>query len=146
MNDKLFECMRLTLANLFVLYFKTHSFHWNVTGVQFSQMHDFFGKLYEELHGAVDPLAEQIRINGAFAPRTLAELYKPSTINETALAGNNATAMLAELARDNDEVVRNYTECISIAKSLNNEGLVDYLGGRIDAHKKIGWMIKSHLE
>jgi starvation-inducible DNA-binding protein len=138
--------MKMTLANLFVLYFKAHSFHWNVTGLQFSQMHDFFGKLYEELHGAVDPLAEQIRINGSFAPRTLAELYEPTTINETSLTGNNIAAMLAELAKGNEEVVKNYTECISIAKSLNNEGLIDYLAGRIDAHKKIGWMIKSHLE
>jgi len=38
--------LRVVLANTFVMYFKTHSYHWNVEGVLFSLYHDFFGDLY----------------------------------------------------------------------------------------------------
>jgi len=59
--DELIDQMKVVLADTFAMYLKAHMFHWNVTGPNFPQLHEFFGDLYEELHGAVDPIAEQIR-------------------------------------------------------------------------------------
>jgi starvation-inducible DNA-binding protein len=55
--DKLLATLRIAIGNTFTMYFKSHSYHWNVEGMLFSEFHAFFGDLYLDLHGAVDPLA-----------------------------------------------------------------------------------------
>ena len=74
MDDSLIDQAKKVLADTFVMYMKAHSYHWNVIGPDFPQLHDFFGNLYEELHGAIDPLAEHIRALDAFAPGTLIQI------------------------------------------------------------------------
>jgi starvation-inducible DNA-binding protein len=45
--DELQTALKKVLANTFVMYFKTHTYHWNVEGMFFPQLHEFFGNLYE---------------------------------------------------------------------------------------------------
>ena len=47
------------LADTWVLYGKTHGFHWNVTGPMFNSLHTMFETQYNELALAVDEIAEQ---------------------------------------------------------------------------------------
>ncbi|WP_164662997.1 Dps family protein, partial [Pseudomonas viridiflava] len=49
------------LSDTYVLYLKTHNFHWNVTGPMFRPLHLLFEELYTELATAVDSIAERIR-------------------------------------------------------------------------------------
>ena len=53
---ELTDLMKRVLANTFSMYLKSHNFHWNVEGMLFSELHDFFGDLYTELWNAVDPI------------------------------------------------------------------------------------------
>lgn len=144
--EQLLQQLNKILANTFVMYFKAHSFHWNVEGIHFSQYHDFFGDLYKELHGAVDPLAEEMRALGAYAPTTLTEMYSKKTVSEAGIVGNEVTTMLAMLLSDNEEILRNLNEAFAMADSLNEQGLADFLAGRIDTHKKHGWMIRASMK
>ena len=57
--DKLIASLKVVLGNTFIMYFKSHSYHWNVEGHHFRQFHDFFGEIYDDVYGAVDPLAEE---------------------------------------------------------------------------------------
>ena len=59
-------------ADTFALYSKAHFYHWNVEGPDFVQYHEFLGELYEELFGAVDPLAEHVRKLDSYAPVLIA--------------------------------------------------------------------------
>ena len=56
------------LADTYVLYGKTHGFHWNVTGPMFNTLHLMFEQHYTEAATAVDLIAERIRALG-FAAR-----------------------------------------------------------------------------
>lgn len=127
------------------MYFKAHSFHWNVEGVHFSQYHDFFGDLYQELHGAVDPLAEEMRALGAYAPTTLTEMYSKKTVSEAGIVGNEVRVMLSMLQEDNEEIIKNLNEAFDMADEAGEQGLADFIAGRIDSHKKHGWMIRASL-
>ncbi|MEQ8235115.1 MAG: ferritin-like domain-containing protein, partial [Gammaproteobacteria bacterium] len=49
------------LADSYTLYLKTHNYHWNVTGPQFTTLHTLFETHYSELALAVDQIAERIR-------------------------------------------------------------------------------------
>lgn len=143
--EELVSSMHKCLANTFVAYFKAHAFHWNVEGIHFPTYHDFFGDLYGDLHGAVDPIAEEIRALGAYAPSGLNEMYASSTISDSSLKGDSVKEMLASLLMDNNVILDCLNTSFAQATALNQQGLADFLAGRIDTHKKHGWMLSSSL-
>lgn len=53
-SKKIADALQKVLADSFVLYFKTHSFHWNVTGAHFKSLHDLFEEQYTEVWEAND--------------------------------------------------------------------------------------------
>lgn len=143
--EELVISLRKCTANTFVMYFKTHAFHWNVEGIHFSQYHDFFSDLYDDLFGAVDPLAENIRKLGAYAPTGLNELYTHSTIGDSNLKGDSVKEMLASLVMDNDTVLGCLKETFALATAANKQGLANFLADRIDTHEKHGWQLRASL-
>ena len=141
--EELVKSMRVCLSNTFVLYFKAHAFHWNVEGIHFPTYHGFFGDFYADLYGAVDPTAEEIRALGVYAPTGLNELYKDATISDSVLTGNDVPSMLQELIVGNNVILSNLLNAFTIATKANQQGLADFLAGRIDIHKKHKWMLES---
>ena len=78
------ELSRL-LADTYVLYGKTHGFHWNVTGPMFNTLHLMFMDQYTELWNSLDVIAERIRALGVLAPyggSTLAGLASTKEVTE----------------------------------------------------------------
>jgi starvation-inducible DNA-binding protein len=142
--DDLIKGLKEVHANTFLMYFKAHAFHWNIEGKNFPQYHTFFGDLYEELFAAVDPIAEQIRALDSYAPKSLAEMYNHATINEQSdITGNELQKMLNSLLEDNTEVISSLNKAFSLADEANEQGLADLIAGRIDTHKKHGWMLRA---
>jgi len=137
--------LRVVLANTFVMYFKTHSYHWNVEGVLFSLYHDFFGDLYSELHGAVDDIAEHIRKVDGYAPISISNLLDAGTLPEDMVKPVDVRGMLNNLLTANDEVMESLNKSFAVAESIGNQGLMDFLAGRIDTHSKHRWVIRSSL-
>ena len=144
--DELVAQLRTSMANTFVMYFKTHGFHWNVEGIHFSQYHEFFHELYEDLYGAIDPLAENIRKLGEYAPKSLADMYRFSTLTESDIVGTDVKEMLNSLLTDNTEVLSSLSKTFTLANTANEQGLANFIAERIDQHKKHGWQIKSSLK
>ena len=72
------------LADTWVLYGKTHGFHWNVTGPMFTSLHGMFDTQYNELWDSLDEIAERIRALGMTAPFGDSTLTKLASIQEAA--------------------------------------------------------------
>jgi starvation-inducible DNA-binding protein len=128
------------------MYFKTQSYHWNVEGMFFPLFHDFFGDIYQEVYGAVDPLAEELRSLNEYAPLSLDELHGNATIKEDAVRPVLIRDMLENLQQANQEVLDSLNKVFALATSEKEQGLADFIGARIDAHKKHDWMIRSSLK
>jgi len=139
------ETSKQALSNTFVMYFKAQSYHWNVEGINFPQMHEFFGDLYEELSDAVDPFAEQIRALGEYAPKNLDEIFRLKTIDGDNVATTTA-AMVADLLTANDQSIVTLNKLFGELDAAGEQGFADFVAGRLDAHKKHGWMLKSILK
>jgi starvation-inducible DNA-binding protein len=139
------ETSKQAMANTFVMYFKAQAYHWNVEGINFPQMHEFFGNLYEELQGAVDPFAEQIRALGEYAPKNLDEIFKLKTIDGDNVA-TTASAMVADLLIANNQSIVTLNKLFGELDAAGEQGFADFVAGRLDAHKKHGWMLKSILK
>lgn len=137
--------LRTVLADTFAFYFRAHSFHWNVTGVLFYPMHQYFGGLYNELFAAVDPIAEQIRALQELAPASVFELLEPSIINPTDTTPGTVREMIAELLTYNDQVLSDLYKAHDAAESEKHDGVVNFIEDRIDKHAKIAWQLRAHL-
>ena len=140
--DTLIEIMRKVLADTFAMYLKAHNYHWNVEGSNFPQYHEFFGNLYEELHGAIDPIAEEIRALNAYAPGSFSRFLELTEI-EDELSIPNGLEMARRLSSDNEKVLATLNMAFKLADEFDQQGLADFIAGRLDTHKKHGWMLRS---
>lgn len=144
--DELKLALKILLADTFVMYFKAHSYHWNVEGIEFSQYHDFFGDLYEEVYGSIDTTAEELRALDEYAPMSISEMYDFKTIEEDTTRPILLVDMLTNLQTANNAIIGNLNKLFALATEQNEQGVADFAAGRIDTHKKHGWMLRSSLK
>lgn len=142
MNETLVQQMKVVLASTFAFYLKAHNFHWNVEGPNFNDYHGFFGKIYEEVWGAVDAIAEEIRSLDSYAPGSLSRFSQLSKVDDQ-INIPNAKAMITELHSDNRLLIAELNKAFRLADDADKQGLADFLAGRIDAHEKHSWMLRA---
>jgi starvation-inducible DNA-binding protein len=133
------------LADTYVLYLKTHSFHWNVEGPMFQTLHQMFMEQYTETWNAVDLIAERIRSLGEYAPGTYREYARLARIKETE-GVPRAEEMVQLLIEGQEAVVRTAREALSVADAANDQPTLDLLTQRMQIHEKNAWMLRSLLK
>jgi starvation-inducible DNA-binding protein len=133
------------LADTYVLYLKTHSFHWNVEGPMFQTLHQMFMVQYTETWNAIDLIAERIRSLGEYAPGTYREYARLTRIKETE-GVPRAEEMIRLLIEGQEAVVRTAREALSVADEANDQPTLDLLTQRMQVHEKNAWMLRSLLK
>ncbi|WP_246068243.1 Dps family protein [Fodinibius sediminis] len=133
------------LADSYMLYLKTHNYHWNVTGELFHSLHEQFEEQYTELAEAIDEIAERIRSLGYRAPGTFEEFNELTSIKEDT-EEPEALEMVRRLALGNEQVLRTARQALKPANEAEDEATIDLLTRRLDVHSKTAWMLRSHLE
>jgi len=142
--DELQKALKIAFASEFSFYLKAHNYHWNVTGPFFSQLHDLFGKIYEEVYQSIDQFAEEIRSAGAFVPASYTRFSMLTRIeDETAVSDDGD--MIQELLEDSDRMVKILKMVFDLATREGEEGLADFLANRMDAHRKHSWMLRATI-
>ena len=144
--EKLIAGLKLALGNTFIMYFKAHSYHWNVEGMFFTQFHDFFGDIYEDVYGAVDPLAEELRKLDAYAPISVEEIHSYKTIGEDDTKPITAADMCTNLLVANTEVLACLTPLFDEATAQKQQGLANFIADRMDKHKKFEWQLRATIK
>jgi len=144
--DELKAILKITMANNFVMYFKSHSYHWNVEGIMFSQFHVFFENLYQDLWAVADTYAEEMRALDEYAPISIDAMFKASTIDEDNTKPADVKVMLQNLQSANDEIITNLNKLFTTATKASEQGLANLAADRLDQHKKHGWMLRSFLK
>ena len=143
--EELVEKMKVVLASTYAFGLKAQNFHWNVEGPNFFQYHDLFAKLYDDVHGAVDQIAEEIRTLNAYAPASFIRYQQLSVIaDETTIP--EAMSMISKLNDDNTKVIGVLTEAFLAAEAAKVVGLANFLQDRIDIHSKHGWMLRATMK
>ena len=140
--NELVEALKSLHASNFALYLKAHNFHWNVEGDDFPMYHSFFSDYYEEVFDATDVIAELIRTLDEYAPGSLSEFLKRSSVKDE--TGHLTTdQMIRILFADNQSVIAELTAAYKIAERFSEFGISNALQDRITAHKKHAWMLRS---
>ena len=136
------DTLRKVISDAYLLYFKAHTFHWNVEGPDFVQYHDFLGEFYEEVFNSIDSYAELIRTLDQYAPTSLKRLVDMSEILE-AEGIPDAVSMIKTIKRDNDQFLATLVQAYDEAEKASEFGVSNFLQDRIQAHEKHAWMLRA---
>lgn len=142
----LLSALKEVLADAEVLSVKAHGYHWNVVGADFSQYHDLFGEIYDDVYESVDPIAENLRKLGEQAPASLREFLQMTSISDNNI-GISAPSMMAEdLAAANRVMLRTLQRAFDAASAANEQGIADFIAGRIDMQQKWDWQLTASMQ
>lgn len=143
--EELQKTAKIVFASEFSFYLKAHNFHWNVEGPDFLQYHDLFGKIYEEVYDSIDDFAEKIRSLGTYMPGSYTRFSVLSKIeDETDILSKDQ--MVASLAEDNEKMIKLLKILFDLSEQNGEHGFSDFIAGRMDAHRKHGWMLKASMK
>lgn len=132
--------LAVILSDTVAYKFAAQGYHWNVKGPNFYQFHEFFGELYEDAEGAIDPTAENIRKLGFDAPYSLGDFLSLATYEPRIVTGD-PIEMARVLYEMNCNFVNTLTMAFQTANAMNNQGIADFLAGRLDIHQKFCWQL-----
>lgn len=135
------------LANNYVLYLKTHNFHWNVVGPMFQPLHSLFEGQYIDLWNAGDTIAERVRALGFRVPASYVDFSKLSKIKEVVgIRIVKAKEMISQLVHDQEVMIRLARDLLPEVEEVDDQVSVDLLSERMEVHEKNAWMLRSFLE
>jgi starvation-inducible DNA-binding protein len=141
----LVERLKTVLASAFSLYLKAHNYHWNVTGPNFGEYHNFFSDYYTAVHASVDLYAEHIRILDAYAPGSLKRFSELTMISDE-VSIPSPKFMFIRIASDNMLFIDELKSVCNMADEMGERGLVATLETQIQYHEKMQWMLKAYAD
>jgi starvation-inducible DNA-binding protein len=130
------------LGDVVVFYFRAHGYHWNVEGQDFSQYHGLFQTIYEDVYSSIDPIAENIRKLGEYAPFKLDSFLSLSTLDDSRVP-TDPRSMAADLLSANVNVLEKIMSAFKAATDANEQGIANLLAERQDMHQKWSWQLKA---
>lgn len=137
------EALSHVLADEHILYNKTRSYHWNVEGPQFMELHKMYEEQYTTLAEIIDGIAERIRSIGHYAEGRLKELLKLASLEEPPVS-TRPEEQLSSLEDDHETLINNMRKLIKeFDEAYKDVGSSDFLTGLLQQHEKIAWMLRS---
>jgi len=140
----LVDSLAKLLADVATLYIKAQGAHWNVVGPDFTQYHDLFEEIYEDVYKSIDPIAENIRKLNAPAPAELREMALMASQMPVA-DDYDPESLASALYAANELVLRSIMNAFAEANKLNEQGIANFLAERQDMHQKWSWQLRSSL-
>jgi starvation-inducible DNA-binding protein len=142
----LVDDLKTLLATEYAFVIKAQFFHWNVEGSDFAQLHKFFGKIYQEVYeNSIDQTAEFIRIMDDYTPGSFERFVELSLI-QGQIKIPRARLMINELLADSQTMIDLLNQCFDSAEQEDQQGIADFVAGRIDAMGKHRWMLRSFIK
>ena len=145
--ERLVHELNAILANNTLLAVKTKNYHWNVTGIQFNELHKFFEKQYNQLAQFQDEVAERIRQLGGRPLGNMQQFIAHATLREEERDKLDAISMLRSLLADHEEVIKQMRETVEASEEkYGDAGTADFVTGLMEEHEKMAWMIRAMCE
>lgn len=135
--------LKVLQADATVLYFKSRSYHWNVTGKQFFQLHALFEKFYGEIAEVGDSLAERLRAMGDSPAFTVAEQLRVAELHED--PSPESVRMVPFLLADLEKMTRSLRDLSKAAQHVGDVATINLADSIADKNEKTIWMLRVYL-
>ena len=143
--EKLYKILSDTHATLFLLFFKTWTFHWNVTGSDFYQLHLLFGEQYTKMFEEIDRLSEHMRYLGMSPVPTLNRMVEVANIEE-AQVNVKGTQMVSALLEDNQKLIEMLKEISDEAEEQESLATANLVQDLMESHGSFVYKLRSIQE
>lgn len=138
------EALQQVTYDLIALQHNVHQAHWNVQGIEFYQLHEFYGELYSSLAPFIDAAAERKLALGEPADGRLMQSAENADIEpiDEGYLGDRATLETIEknYATMSSEL---YSAIEATSDDLVTQDLLIGFAHTIDKHF---WQVRAHLE
>jgi len=138
------QALSKALADTYAVYQKTHGYHWNVRGPNFSSLHGLFMEQYTEQWNALDEIAERIRALGELAPQSASAFGNLTSIKDGD-PEKDWEGMVSDLAADQAAVIATLRDVVELGEKAGDAVSVDLATQRLTAHEKHAWMLRATL-
>ena len=143
MNDLIKKLAEVFGTN-FVAYYRSHVAHVNITGRNFYSDHKLLQKVYENLQGNIDTLAEFQRTLETFMPESLADVMDLTAIPDDMVMGDS-DALLRLVCEDLQTLVALYRELETEAEMAGQDQIANFAQDQETVLTKQIWMITSTI-
>ncbi|PIB31947.1 DNA starvation/stationary phase protection protein [Gaetbulibacter sp. 5U11] len=130
------------LADYNIYYQKLRSFHWNVLGKNFFDLHEKFENMYNEAKLKVDEIAERILTLRHHPVSKFSDYLKISSLSEASSLITDQE-MIEELLNDHKTMLAQMSQVLSKAEVAGDEGTIDLIGAYIRELEKSSWMLNA---
>jgi starvation-inducible DNA-binding protein len=129
------------LADIFALYLKTKNFHWHMSGPHFRDFHLLLDEQAAQIHDMTDPAAERARKIGGTTLRSIGDIVRHQRIADNDADYVAPQDMLAELASDNRQLVRELRSLHATCDEHNDVATASLIENWIDETERRAWFL-----
>lgn len=134
------------LADTITLHELYKKYHWQVAGPTFYQLHLLFDKHADEMHHAVDLIAERIQMLGGVSYGMPFDVAENTKIERPPLGVEGVPAMLARTVNAHATIIHTIREGIALTMDNKDYGTNDLLmSNLLRMHEMHVWFISQHL-
>src|ERR1700755_2514340 len=133
--------LRTLLADVFALYVKTKNFHWHMSGPHFRDYHLLLDDQGEQIFAMTDDIAERARKIGGTTLRSITDISEHQRLQDNNADFVAPKEMLAELAEDNQQLVKFLRATHEICDQHNDVATASLIENWIDETERRTWFL-----
>lgn len=130
------------LANYHIYYQNLRSFHWNIKGENFFELHTKFEELYNDARIKIDEIAERI-LTLRHRPMSTLTAYLESAKIEEHHGKLADREMVLAILENHKILITDFRKTIKAAAKAGDEGTVDMIGSFLESIEKSSWMLDA---
>ena len=130
------------LSDYHMYYQKLRSFHWNILGKNFFDLHEQFEDMYNDAQIKIDEIAERILTLRHHPVSKFSDYIKIATVQEES-AMISDQKMIETLLNDHKVILAQMSSVIDSAENAGDEGTIDLVGAYIRELEKTSWMLNA---
>jgi len=130
------------LADYHLYYQKLRTFHWNILGKNFFDLHVKFEDMYNEAQLKIDEIAERILTLRHHPMSKLSDYLNTSSLKEVSGMTTDQD-MVETLLDDHKLILSQMSTVLNCANIAGDEGTIDLIGAYIRELEKTSWMLNA---
>ena len=136
------ESLNQLLSNYHIYYQNLRTFHWNITGQHFFDLHVQFEELYNDARMKIDEIAERLLTLRLTPISEYSDYIEKADIKESK-EWIDSLDMVHSLLEDHRLLIKNMREVLKLAAEAEDEGTIDMIGGFLENIEKKSWMLDA---
>ena len=138
------DALQNLLADLQVYYSNLRSFHWNIKGRGFFELHKHFEEMYTDIADKVDEVAERILMLGSVPENKFSEYLKVARIKEVGAVSDSQEA-IHSILDTLTHLIAEERKIIALAGEYDDEVTIAQLSDYLVEQEKLVWMLTAYL-